>query len=88
LAAAVVVGAVGLCYAQETIKGKVTNVDEAGGKIAIQISGTSGAGASMAPTQFKVQDALIFKAVKPGDQVSITTENVNGVPTIKSLKKQ
>jgi Cu/Ag efflux protein CusF len=90
LAAALVIGASGLsyAYAQETIKGKVASVDEATGKISIQISGTTGAGASMAPTPFKVQDGLIFNAIKPGDRVSITTENVNGVPTIKSLKKE
>ncbi len=88
LAAALVIGASGLAFAQQTITGKVTSVDQAGGKISIQISGTSGAGASTAPTPFKVQDALLFNAVKPGDQVSVTTENVNGVPTIKSLKKE
>ena len=88
LAAALVLGASGLSYAQETIRGKDASVDEATGKISIQISGTTGAGASMAPTQFKVQDGLIFNAIKPGNQVSITTENVNGVPTIKSLKKE
>jgi Cu/Ag efflux protein CusF len=88
LAAALVIGASGLSYAQETINGKVASVDEAGGKISIQISGTSGAGASTAPTVFKVQDGLLFNAIKPGDQVSVTTENVNGVPTIKGLKKE
>jgi Cu/Ag efflux protein CusF len=35
-----------------------------------------------------VQDALLFNAVKIGDQVSVTTETVNGVATIKSLKKE
>jgi Cu/Ag efflux protein CusF len=88
LAAALVIGASGLSYAQETIKGKVAAIDKAGGKISIQISGTSGSDASMAPTSFKVQDALLFNAVRPGDQVSITTENENGVPTIKSLQKE
>jgi Cu/Ag efflux protein CusF len=88
LAAALVIGASGLSYAQETINGKVASVDEAGGKISIQIGGTSGAGASTSPTVFKVQDGLLFNAIKPGDQVSVTTENVNGVPTIKSLKKE
>ena len=88
LAAALVIGASGLSYAQETIKGKVASIDQAGGKISIQISGTTGADATMAPTVFKVQDGLIFNAIKQGDQVSITTENVNGVPTIKSLKRE
>ena len=88
LAAALVIGASGLSYAQETIRGKVASVDEATGKISIQISGTTGAGASIAPTQFKVQDGLMFNAIKQGDKVSITSENVNGMPTIKSLKKE
>ena len=88
LAAALVIGASGLSFAQQTIKGKVASVDQAGGKISIQISGTSGADASTAPTPVKVQDPLLFNAIKPGDQVSVTTENVNGVPTIKSLTKE
>jgi len=96
LAAALVIGASGLSYAQQTIKGKVAAVDQAAGKISIQIAGTAGTAGSgathtdvtVAPTPFKVQDPLLFNAVKVGDQVSITTENVNGVATIKSIKKE
>lgn len=94
LAAALVIGASGLSYAQQTIKGKVAAVDQAAGKISIQIAGTAGtagsgaAGATVAPTPFKVQDPLLFNAVKVGDRVSVTTENVNGVAMIKSLTKE
>jgi len=95
LAATLVIGASGLSYAQQTIKGKVAAVDEAAGKISIQIAGTAGTAgsgahtdATVAPTPFKVQDPLLFNAVKVGDQVSVTTENVNGVATIKSLNKE
>jgi Cu/Ag efflux protein CusF len=96
LAAALVVGASGLSYAQQTIKGKVAAVDKAAGKISIQIAGTSGTAgsgttnvdATVAPTPFKVQDPLLFNAVKIGDRVSVTTETVNGQPVIKSLKKE
>ena len=88
LAAALVLGASSLSYAQQTIKGKVASIDQAGGKISIQISGTTGAGTTMAPTVFKVQDGLMFNAIKQGDKVSITSENVNGMPTIKCLKKE
>ena len=87
LAAALVIGASGLSYAQQSIKGKVAAIDKAAGKVLIQIAGTSGAGVSTAPTPFKVADPLLFNAIKQGDEVSVTTENVNGVPTIKSLKK-
>jgi Cu/Ag efflux protein CusF len=88
LAAALVIGAVGLSYAQQTISGKVAAVDKTAGKISIQIAGTSGAGASTAPTPFKVQDPLLFNAVKQGDEVTVTTQTIDGTPTIISVKKQ
>ena len=91
LAAALVIGASGLSHAQQTITGKVASVDKAAGKISIQLSGaaaTSGAAGPPAPTSFKVQDALLFNAVKKGDEVSVTTKTVNGVATITALKKQ
>jgi len=91
LAAALVIGACSLAYAQQTIKGKVAAVDKAAGTISIQIAGTaatSGAGATTAPTPFKVQDPQLFNAVKQGDEVSVTTKIVNGAPTIVSVKKE
>ena len=88
LAAALVIGASGLSYAQQTITGKVAVVDKAAGKISIQIAGTTGTGASTAPTPFKVQDAPLFNAVKQGDQVTVTTKTINGVATITSIKMQ
>jgi len=91
LAAALVIGACGLSYAQQTIKGKVASIDKAGSKISIQLNGaaaTSGAAGPPAPTPFKVQDAAIFNAMKLGDQVSVTTKTVNGVQVITSVKKE
>ena len=75
-------------YAQEGLKGEIATVDEATGKIGIKLSGTVASGDSTAPTQFKVQDGLLFNAVKPGDKVSFTAENVDGVMTIKKLTKE
>ena len=66
LAAALVIGASGLSFAQQTINGKVASVDQAGGKISIQISGTSGADASTAPTPFKVQDPSVVQRHQAG----------------------
>lgn len=77
-----------VAYAQETMRGEISTVDEAAGKIGIKLSGTVGSGDSTAPTQFNVQDGLLFNAVKPGDRVSFSAENVNGVMTIKTLTKQ
>ena len=77
-----------VAVAQETMKGEVASVDEASGKIGIKLSGTVGSGATSGPTQFKAEDGLLFNAIKPGDKVSFTVENVNGVMSIKKLTKE
>jgi Cu/Ag efflux protein CusF len=74
-------------FAQETLKGEVATVDEASGKIGIKMSGTVGSSDVTAPTFFKVQDGLVFNAVKPGDKVSFTAERAGDEMIIKDLKK-
>ena len=78
----------GAAYAQETFKGEIASVDEASGKIGIKLSGTTGASDTTGPTQFKMQDGLLFNSVKPGDKVSFTAKNVDGVMTIERLSKE
>jgi Cu/Ag efflux protein CusF len=75
--------------AQQTSTGSITKIDEASGKIAIQPtqSGTVGANSGGA-AEFKVQDGLMFNALKPGDKVSFTAADVGGVKTITKLEKQ
>jgi len=75
-------------YAQDTLKGEVATIDEASGKIGIKLSGTVGSGDTMAPTSFKVEDGLVFNAVKPGDKVSIVVERSGENLTIKKLTKE
>ena len=75
-------------YAQETLKGEVTTVDEASGKIGIKLSGTVGSGDTTGPTSFKVEDGLVFNAVKPGDKVSVVVERAGDELTIKKLTKE
>jgi len=74
-------------FAQEALKGEITAVDEASGKIGIKLSGTVGSSDATAPTSFKVQDGLVFNAVKPGDKVSFTAERVGDEMIIKEIKK-
>lgn len=79
----------GAAYAQESMKGEITAINEATGKISIkQNSGTTGSGSTAAATEFKVQDGLLFNAVRPGDIVTFTAEKVDGVMTIKKLTKE
>jgi Cu(I)/Ag(I) efflux system periplasmic protein CusF len=74
-------------FAQEALKGEITAVYEASGKIGIKLSGTVGSSDATAPTSFKVQDGLVFNAVKPGDKVSFTAERVGDEMIIKDIKK-
>ena len=90
LLAAALLAIVGLAHAQQTIKGKVAAIDKAAGRILIQIAGTaatSGTGAATAPTPFKVADPQLLHRIGKGDQVTVTTESVNGTATVKSLTK-
>jgi len=83
-----ILGVASAVYAQETLKGEVATVNEASGKIGIKLSGTVGSGDTTAPTNFKVQDGLVFNAVKPGDKVSIVVERTGDDMTIKQLTKK
>jgi Cu/Ag efflux protein CusF len=74
--------------AQENLKGEIVTVDEASGKIGVKLTGTVGSGDTTAPTNFKVQDGLIFNAVKPGDKVSLIVERTGDELTIKQLTKE
>jgi len=83
-----VLGVASAVYAQETLKGEVATIDEASGKIGIKLSGTVGSGDTTAPTNFKVQDGLVFNAVRPGDKVLIVVERTGDDMTIKQLTKE
>ena len=87
MAAIVALGLAGAAYGQEGMKGEVAAVDEASGKISIQLSGTVGSGDTIAPTPFKVQDSLVFNTLKPGDKVTFTAEPDGGIMTIKKITK-
>jgi len=77
-------------FAQQSVTGSITRIDEANGKITIQPaqSGTVGTTAGGTAEDFKVQDGLLFNALQPGDKVVFTTAEVGGIKTITKLEKQ
>lgn len=79
-----------VALAQQSMTGTISKVDEANGKVAIQQSqsGTVGANSAGAAQEFKVQDGLVFNAIKPGDKVTFTVSDTGGVKTITKLEKQ
>jgi Cu/Ag efflux protein CusF len=89
LATAVVIISSG-ALAQQSLVGSVTRIDEANGKITIQLtqSGTVGTTTGGAAEDFKVQDGLLFNALQAGDKVLFTATEVGGVKTITKLEKQ
>jgi protein-tyrosine-phosphatase len=66
---------------QETFHGVVTAIDERNDRISVRL-------AKDASSDFRVQDALIFDAVRDGDQVEIAVEDIEGAKTIVGLKKE
>jgi Cu/Ag efflux protein CusF len=65
---------------QQTLEGVITAVDERNDRITVRLT-------SDATEDFKVQDGLVFNAVRDGDQVELTVETVDGAMTIVGLKK-
>jgi len=76
--------------AQESRLGTISRLDKANGTIAIADAqtGTTGSGAGAASQEFKVQDGLVFNAVKEGDRISYTVQDIRGVKTVTKLEKR
>jgi hypothetical protein len=64
---------------QEILHGMITAVDESSDRITVRL-------ASGAVADFRVQDGLIFNAVRYGDQVEITVGIIGGAKTIVGLR--
>jgi len=63
------------------ISGVIASVDEGKGTIKIRRS-------REATDDLKVQDGLLFNAVRYGDLVEVTVEDINGAKTIVGLTKE
>jgi len=67
--------------AAQTFRGVVASVDESKDMIEIQRSRD-------ATEDLRVQDGLLFNAVRYGDLVEVTVEDINGTKTFVGLKKE
>lgn len=68
----------------ETFRGVVASVDERNDTISVRLQ-SSPTGAAQ---DFKVQDGLVFDAVRFGDKVAFTAETLKGARTITRLTKE
>ena len=68
-----------------TFRGVVASVDERNDRISIRLQSS----ATVETTEdFKVQDGLVFDAVRFGDAVAFTVETIKDVKTITALTKE
>ena len=68
----------------ETLRGVVASVDERNDTISVRLQSSP----TEAAQDFKVQDGLVFDAVRFGDKVAFTAETLNGTRTITRLTKE
>ena len=64
-----------------TLQGIVTGIDERNDSITLRLTNDTS-------SEFKVQDSLLFDAVRYGDQVNVTVETIAGARTIVGLTEQ
>ena len=77
--------------AQEARRGTVLGVDEGSGLITIQQqqAETVPANSSVrSQDKFAVQDGLVFNALRVGDKVAFSSQEISGVNTITQLQKE
>jgi len=67
--------------ATETLRGVIDSVDQSTDTIKIRLS-------PVRTEQFKVQDGLIFNAVRFGDAVEFSVQDIAGARTIVGLSKE
>jgi Cu/Ag efflux protein CusF len=78
-----------IAFAQDQQRGTVTNVDESSGSITIQLrfNATVGSSTGTSSAKFAVQDGLVFNALTQGDEVTFSSQQINGVNTITRIQK-
>ena len=76
--------------AERNVRGVVVKVDGIAGIISVREkhSGMAGAISYGMVEEFKVQDGLLFDAVRPGDKVVFSAFEMNGAMTITKLREQ
>jgi protein-tyrosine-phosphatase len=67
------------------LRGIVASVSEQTDTIVVRLSETSSGGGTT--SEFKVQDGLLFDAIRYGDQIEFSVEKINGTNTIVWLQK-
>jgi protein-tyrosine-phosphatase len=70
----------------QTVRGMVAGTDEGRDRITLRVPNDDSEDFRI--ETFRVQDGLVFNAVRFGDQVEVTVEHIDGARTIVALKKE
>ncbi|ODM71875.1 hypothetical protein A6X20_12560 [Bradyrhizobium elkanii] len=88
--AAIIAATSSQAVAERTVRGVVVKVDGIAGILSVREMhpGMGGAVSYGTAEEFKVQDGLLFDAVRLGDEVVFSASEVNGAMTITKLSEQ
>jgi Cu/Ag efflux protein CusF len=78
-------------FGQQVRSGVIAKVDEPAGKITVRENGgetTVGGTNAGRINDFRLQDGLLFNALRYGDRVVFTVEDINGTKTITWLEEK
>lgn len=85
--AALTLGAVQAIAQDAMVKGEVTKVDEAQGKLTIKHEPIKKYDMDTMTMVFKAGEPVMLKTVKPGDKVLFNLDKVNGQFTVTKIEK-
>lgn len=81
------VGAAHAIAQDAMVKGEVTKIDEAQGKLTIRHDPIKKFDMDAMTMVFKAGDPAMTKAVKPGDKVQFSLDKINGQFTVTKIEK-
>jgi Cu(I)/Ag(I) efflux system periplasmic protein CusF len=88
LVAAATLGWAALAAAQDAlVKGEITKIDEAQGKLTIKHDPIKKFDMDAMTMVFKAGDPAMLKTVKPGDKIQFQTDKINGQFTVTKIEK-
>lgn len=80
-------GILGVAAQEVMVKGEVTKIDEAQGKLTINHAPIKKFDMDAMTMVFKAADPAMLKTVKPGDKIQFIADKVNGQFTVMKIEK-
>jgi Cu/Ag efflux protein CusF len=87
VASALVLGVPAAIAQEAMVKGEVTKIDEAQGKLTIKHEPIKKFDMDAMTMVFKAGDPAMLKTVKPGDKIQFLSDKVNGQFTVTKIEK-